>query len=212
MGRFVVDTTKPMTVVTQFLTTDGTEDGDLSEIRRYYIQNGRVIHSPETTILGGDDTDSITDGFCDAKKELFEDVNDYKELGGSKAMGESLDRGHVMIFSLWDDVEVNMNWLDSAFPLDRPESDPGVKRGDCPGGRTSTPEYVRRNFPDGYVSFQNAAIGEIGSVHGVFPPTPTPVAPPTPVIDEEHCGCSPALGTNNKECFSFNKKKCRKKK
>merc|ERR1719188_2776365 len=32
-------------------------------------------------------------------------------------MGESLDRGHVMIFSLWDDVEVNMLWLDSALPL-----------------------------------------------------------------------------------------------
>jgi len=184
----------------------------MGEIRRYYIQNGQVIHSPETTILGKDDTDSITDDFCDAKKELFEDVNDYKELGGSKAMGESLDRGHVMIFSLWDDVEVNMNWLDSAFPLDRPESDPGVKRGDCPGGQTSTPEYVRRNFPDGYVSFQNAAIGEIGSIHGVFPPTPTPVAPPTPVIDEEHCGCSPVLGADNKECFSFNKKKCLRKK
>merc|ERR1719188_2829770 len=37
-----------------------------------------------------------------------------------KGMGESLDRGHVMIFSLWDDVEVNMLWLDSAYPLTKP--------------------------------------------------------------------------------------------
>jgi hypothetical protein len=43
---FVVDTSKPMTQVTQFLTTDGTDDGDLSEIRRFYVQEGRIIHSP----------------------------------------------------------------------------------------------------------------------------------------------------------------------
>merc|ERR1711992_519329 len=166
-SQFAVDTTKPMTVVTQFLTTDGTDDGDLSEIRRYYIQDGKVIHSPTTKNLGVDDTDSITDGFCDAKKDLFGDENDFKELGGNKAMGESLDRGHVMIFSLWDDVEVNMNWLDSTFPLDKPATDPGVKRGECPGGESSTPTYVRSNFPDGYVSFKNATVGEIGSIHGV---------------------------------------------
>merc|ERR1712241_1301937 len=140
--EFQVNTLKPVTVVTQFLTTDGTDEGDLSEMRRYYIQDGEVIHSPTTKNLGVDDTDSITDGFCDAKKDLFGDENDFKELGGNKAMGESLDRGHVMIFSLWDDVEVNMNWLDSAFPLDKPVTDPGVKRGECPGGESSTPTYV----------------------------------------------------------------------
>merc|ERR1711971_155627 len=207
-SEYVVDTMKPMTVVTQFLTTDGTDDGDLSEIRRYYIQDGKVIHSPTTKNLGVDDTDSITDGFCDAKKDLFGDENDYKELGGSKAMGESLDRGHVMIFSLWDDVEVNMNWLDSTFPLDKPASDPGVKRGECPGGESSTPTYVRNNFPDGYVSFKNAAIGEIGSIHGIFPPIPTPVAPPTPI--DEQCGCGPAPGKNQPECYDYNEKKCKK--
>merc|ERR1712125_62071 len=51
-SEYTVDTTKPMTVVTQFLTTDGTDDGDLSEIRRFYIQDGNVIHSPPSTILG----------------------------------------------------------------------------------------------------------------------------------------------------------------
>lgn len=38
-----VDTTKPFTVVTQFVTTDGTANGDLAEIRRVYVQNGKVI-------------------------------------------------------------------------------------------------------------------------------------------------------------------------
>jgi len=143
------------------------------------IQDGQIIDSPSSTILGPNDTDSITDAFCDAKKDLFGDVKDYQEHGGMKGMGESLDRGHVMIFSLWDDVEVNMLWLDSAFPLDKPETDPGVKRGDCPGGVESTPTYLRENFPNGYVTFKNAAVGEIGSTTSVTQ-APSPVTTPYP--------------------------------
>merc|ERR1711920_902568 len=141
-SEYEVDTLKPVTVVTQFLTTDGTDDGELSEMVRYYVQDGNMIASPTSTILGPDDTDTITDAFCQAKKTLFGDVNDYAEKGGSAAMGESLDRGHVMAISLWDDVEVYMLWLDSAFPLNKPATDPGVQRGDCPGGVESTPEYL----------------------------------------------------------------------
>merc|ERR1712084_198808 len=51
------DTLKPVTVVTQFLTTDGTDDGQLSEMVRYYVQDGNMIQSPTSTILGPDDTD-----------------------------------------------------------------------------------------------------------------------------------------------------------
>merc|ERR1712151_766643 len=43
---FVVDTTKLMTVVTQFITEDGTDSGKLSEIRRFYVQGGKRIYSP----------------------------------------------------------------------------------------------------------------------------------------------------------------------
>merc|ERR1712207_39180 len=180
-SQYPVNTLKPMTVVTQFLTTDGTDNGDLSEIRRFYVQDGEVIHSPSSTILGPDDTDVITDEFCEAKKDLFVDVNHFKELGGMKAMGESLDRGHVMIFSLWDDVEVNMLWLDSAYPLNKPDTDPGIKRGDCPGGIESTPTHLRENFSNGYVTFKNAAVGEIGSTQPTQAPTPTSPAP-TPAV------------------------------
>lgn len=28
---------------------------------------------------------------------------------------------------------VDRLWLDSAYPLDKPDTDPGIKRGDCPG-------------------------------------------------------------------------------
>merc|ERR1711862_525330 len=77
--------------------------------------------------------------------------------------------------------EVNMLWLDSSFPLDRPETDPGIKRGECPGGIESTPAYLRENFPDGYVTFKNAAVGEIGSTY-ILPPTQAPVPAPTPLL------------------------------
>jgi len=193
---YMVDTTRPMTVVTQFLTTDGTDSGDLSEIRRFYVQDDKIIKSPSSTILGPDDSDSITDAFCDAKKDLFGDVKDFQEHGGMKGMGESLDRGHVMIFSLWDDVEVNMLWLDSAYPLDKPVTDPGIKRGDCPGGETSTPTWLRQNYPNAYVSFKNAAVGEIGST--IEDLTAAPTDSPT---------TSPPTSTPE-GCFSNNYKTC----
>merc|ERR1719419_389085 len=42
-SAFRVDSTRPMTVVTQFVTDDGTDQGTLSEIRRLFVQNGQVI-------------------------------------------------------------------------------------------------------------------------------------------------------------------------
>lgn len=38
-----VDTSKPMTVVTQFITDDGTDTGTLKRIHRLYVQDGKVI-------------------------------------------------------------------------------------------------------------------------------------------------------------------------
>merc|ERR1719396_305894 len=49
---FTLDTTKPMTVVTQFITTDGTDTGDLAEIRRLYVQDGKVIADANSTVPG----------------------------------------------------------------------------------------------------------------------------------------------------------------
>ena len=42
-----VDTSKPITVVTQFLTTDGTDSGALKQINRFYVQGGKVIPNSE---------------------------------------------------------------------------------------------------------------------------------------------------------------------
>merc|ERR1719422_2709389 len=205
-SNFEVNTLKPVTVVTQFRTTDGTDNGELSEMVRFYVQDGNVIPSPPTTILGPDDTDRISDGFCQAKKTLFGDVNDYADHGGSAAMGESLDRGHVMAISLWDDVHVNMLWLDAAYPLDKPANAPGVQHGDCPGGVESTPTWLRQNNPNGWVSFQDAFIGPIGSFLGGGGggpgPTPTqaPTSPPAPAPSCADGNFNCATWAANGEC------------
>jgi len=172
---FSINSLKPMTVVTQFLTNNGKDDGKLKEIRRFYVQDGKAIASPPIKILP-DEPDSITDKMCKDIQDLFGNPNDFKAKGGNKAMGESLERGHVATFSLWDDIDVHMMWLDSCYPTDDYCSKAGVRRGMCPGGEDSAPQQVRQKFPSAYVTFANVAFGEIGSTQSVYPSTPP--APP----------------------------------
>jgi len=44
-ANYKIDTTKPLTVITQFITSDGTDNGDLIEMRRVYVQNGVKIQN-----------------------------------------------------------------------------------------------------------------------------------------------------------------------
>jgi len=71
-----------------------------------------------------------------------------------------------------------MLWLDSAFPLDKPATDPGIQRGPCIGGEESTPAYLRQTWTDGFVAFQNAFVGPIGSFLNTPTPAPTPGGTP----------------------------------
>lgn len=80
-SNFTVDTTQPMTVVTQFHTDTGTNSGTITEITRKYVQNGKVIETPSVNI-NGTDYSGISDGFCDAVKDWFGDTNDFKTKGG----------------------------------------------------------------------------------------------------------------------------------
>lgn len=93
---FSVDSSKKMTVVTQFITEDGTDDGDLKEIRRLFVQDGKVIDTPDAT-YNGESYNSITDDFCTAQKKVFNETNDNLAKGGIKGMGEAMDRGMVLI-------------------------------------------------------------------------------------------------------------------
>lgn len=50
-SSYQVDTTQTFTVVTRFVTVDGTDTGDLLEVQRYYVQNGRTIPNPSVNVI-----------------------------------------------------------------------------------------------------------------------------------------------------------------
>lgn len=95
-----VDTSKPFTVVTQFITSDNTPNGTLSDIRRMYIQNGRLIENAAVTNVSGQNVQlpgTVTQDFCTARN-----ASSFLRFGGVPGMGQSLSRGMVLIFSLWN--------------------------------------------------------------------------------------------------------------
>ncbi|KAG4440143.1 hypothetical protein IFR05_004352 [Cadophora sp. M221] len=82
-----VDTSKPFTVITQFVANGGK----LSQITRKYIQNGRQIGNGGTISTCGNEGTT----------------------GGMTGMGQALGRGMVLAMSIWNDATQNMVWLDS---------------------------------------------------------------------------------------------------
>jgi cellulose 1,4-beta-cellobiosidase len=130
-SQFKIDTRLPFTVKTAFITDNGQETGNLIEIKRTYVQNGK-------TVIGGSLTDSIV---ADTKKK-FNEFNYQAQLGGLKKMGEAFKRKMVFVISIWDDSsEAHMLWLDGVYP--RNSTSPGAKRGPCPAD-SGDPERMRR--------------------------------------------------------------------
>ncbi|KAJ3006091.1 hypothetical protein HKX48_000305, partial [Thoreauomyces humboldtii] len=172
-----VDTTKPFTVVTQFITSDGTDNGDLVEIRRIYVQNGKVIPNSNFGAY-----DSITDKMVATQKTLFKDPNTFAARGGLKAMGQAMKRGLTLVMSIWDDHAANMLWLDSDYPTTSSASAPGVSRGSC-STSSGVPSQVESASPNASVQFSAIKWGTIGSTYtGVavpVAPAPTPAKPKT---------------------------------
>eukprot|EP00931_Biecheleriopsis_adriatica_P083684 TRINITY_DN5733_c0_g1_i1.p1 TRINITY_DN5733_c0_g1~~TRINITY_DN5733_c0_g1_i1.p1 ORF type:complete len:122 (+),score=31.65 TRINITY_DN5733_c0_g1_i1:51-368(+) len=80
-------------------------------------------------------------------------------------MGEALERGMVLVMSLWDDSLANMLWLDSDYPLGEPASKPGVARGPCLT-TSGKPSYVREKYPSAAVKYYDIKVGTIGSTYG----------------------------------------------
>eukprot|EP00927_Polykrikos_kofoidii_P056415 TRINITY_DN50531_c0_g1_i1.p1 TRINITY_DN50531_c0_g1~~TRINITY_DN50531_c0_g1_i1.p1 ORF type:complete len:538 (-),score=70.65 TRINITY_DN50531_c0_g1_i1:137-1552(-) len=176
---FAVDSSKPFTVVTQFVTADGTDEGDLIEIRRHYVQNGKKIENSKASWPGLGNMSSLTDASCKSTKQVFGDVDSFTQMGGMKKMGESLGRGMVLVLSIWDDLDDHMLWLDSNDPADQPASKPGVSRGSCPVTSGNPPD-VRSKNPGAYVTFSSLKYGEIGSTSQPVPPGPSPTPGPHP--------------------------------
>jgi cellulose 1,4-beta-cellobiosidase len=152
-----VDTTKVFTVVTQFLGTSTT----MTEIKRFYVQNGVVIPNSQSTIAGITGN-SITTAFCTAQKKVFGDTNEFSAHGGLGSMATAFTDGMVLVMSLWDDYAASMLWLDSTYPTD--STGLGTARGTCPTS-SGVPATVEAQSPNAFVVYSNIRVGPINSTY-----------------------------------------------
>jgi cellulase len=144
--NLTVDTTRPFTVVTQFVTADNTTTGRLAAIRRLYVQDGKVIANPSSTLSPG--VDAITDAWCQAGAGVG-----YEERGGNGQMARVLGGdGMVLIFSIWDDAGSYMAWLDEG------------SAGPC-ANTTGVPSELVTQYPNTQVTWSDVKWGEIGSTY-----------------------------------------------
>jgi cellulose 1,4-beta-cellobiosidase len=157
-----VDTKSKFTVVTQFVTADGTDSGAINEVRRFYVQNGKKIDTPTTT-LQGNKYDSITDDFCKDWVATTKDGTNFEEKGGTANVDEAFGHGMALVMSIWDDHYANMLWLDSTYPVG--SSAPGAARGTC-SASSGDPKDVETKSAKASVTWSNIRYGPIGSTTG----------------------------------------------
>jgi len=150
-----VDTNQKITVVTQFI------GNPITSIRRFYVQNGRVIPNSQSTVAGVTGN-SISDSFCAAQKTAFGDTNTFAQKGGMAGMSRAASAGMVLVMSIWDDHAANMLWLDAPYPPTKSASSPGVTRGTC-SPSSGAPRDVEANSPNAQVTYSNIKFGPIGS-------------------------------------------------
>lgn len=159
-----IDSNSKVTVVTQFITNDGTDSGTLSEIKRVYVQNGKVIANSVSEVPGVEGN-SITTEFCDAQKTAFGDEDIFTKHNGLAGMGKGMENGMVLVLSLWADHYAKMLWLDSeAYPVDADPSVPGVARGTC-ATDSGDPDKLKSESGSAKVTYSNIKVGPIGSTY-----------------------------------------------
>jgi cellulase len=140
--RGTVDTSKPFTVVTQFLADDQIDSSTLIDIRRIYIQDGRSINN-SLVHLDHHLFDSITSDFCRKSR-----AKSFHHHGGLAAMGEALRDGMVLVMGIWGGEY--MSWLD------------------CSGGgpckkKEDRESFIKKHSPDTKVKFSDIRWGDIDS-------------------------------------------------
>jgi cellulose 1,4-beta-cellobiosidase len=170
--QFKVNTQKPVRVVTQFITQDGTDKSDIVTMNRVYEQDGKVIQ-------GG----FLNKEVIQKHKDTYKEVNHFDQLGGFKTMTESFRRGQTFVISLWDDVQSggasgtgnSMGWLDSVYPPG--STSPGSKRGPCDPNVKRDVWTLRRTVPNSQYTLSNLQVRSITN----YGPTPSPSPSPSPV-------------------------------
>lgn len=178
-----VDTEKEVTVVTQFITDTGKDDGNLHEIKQFYIQGTEIIDIPSKLST---DFSSLTDEYCVAEETLFPGNHWSSKTGQVSDMTGALKKGMVLVVSSWNDPASHMGWLDG-----NSGSSAGFQRGPCvTGGIPSDPKSYTTfdnstDHTDHKVTYSNLKFGAINSTFdGANLTTSTctsnPINPPTP--------------------------------
>ncbi|TDZ36984.1 Endoglucanase type C [Colletotrichum trifolii] len=140
-SNFRVDTTKKFTVVTQF----PAHNGKLKELRRMYVQDGKVVLNNVVNLADVPRQNFMNDDYCDATG-----AGDFLRLGGMTQMGEAMTRGMVLALSIWWDDATYMEWLDQG------------KAGPC-SATEGNPINIVGVEPNPEVTFSNIRFGEINS-------------------------------------------------
>jgi len=156
---YTIDTTKPITVTTQFITVDGTDTGKLKEVRQFYHQDGKKVEHPKYTV-NGKKHNTISTEFCEDWVAETKDGTNFLGQGGMASVDKALENGVVLVMSLWDDHEANMLWLDSTYPVDG--KSPGDKRGTCPTS-SGVPKDVEEKHGKSKVTFSDIRYGHLGT-------------------------------------------------
>jgi cellulose 1,4-beta-cellobiosidase len=167
-SKFKVDSAKPVTVTTQFITDTGTDDGKITEVKQFYTQNGKTIEHPHYTV-NGNKHNSISDKFCADWVADTKDGTNFLEMGGMGAVDTIFEKGGVLVISLWDDHYANMLWLDSTYPVDQHKAckagkgfDAGTCRGTC-DITTGVAADLEKDVPNATITFSNIKYGKIGT-------------------------------------------------
>jgi cellulose 1,4-beta-cellobiosidase len=159
-----VDTRKPFAVVTQFVTSDGTDTGTLSSINRIYVQGGKVIRNAPVHIPGMAVKNNIDAKFCASEKMVLGGTDAFTKRGGMSTIGHALGRGMALIFSIWMDSGSGMQRLDALYPATANASALGVARGPCSATSGNT-TMLTATYPNAAVTFSNIKVGELGSTY-----------------------------------------------
>jgi cellulose 1,4-beta-cellobiosidase len=140
-----MDTSKKLTVVTQFISDNGSQNETLKEVKRLYLQNGKVLETI-ATIQNGKLYKAIENDSC-MNGSVGDDA--YMRLGGYTVFTKSLRMGAVLTMSLWTDE--SMRWFDEI------DGSPCTS----PGGKDAVIAKNKNSF----VEFSNNQYGDINSMY-----------------------------------------------
>ncbi|RFU76296.1 cellobiohydrolase i [Trichoderma arundinaceum] len=155
-SSFTLDTTKKLTVVTQFATNGA--------INRFYVQNGVTYAQPNAQNVNGYTGNQLNSAYCAAEQATF-GGSSFTDKGGLTQFSKATSSGMVLVMSLWDDYYANMLWLDSTYPTNETSASPGAVRGSC-STSSGVPSQVESQSPNAKVVFSNIRFGPIGSTSG----------------------------------------------